>query len=47
MPILATLNITDELFRERKNKEHIRIQLEDKIKKLNEYIDQQLSKNTS
>ncbi len=42
--ILATLNITDELFKERKEKEEIRIQLEDKIKKLNNYIDQQLSK---
>ncbi|MCJ7813739.1 cell division protein ZapA [bacterium] len=44
--ILATLNITDELFKEREDKERIRIQLEDKIKKLNARIDQQLSKKT-
>ncbi len=44
--ILATLNITNELFKEQEDKERIRIQLEDKIKKLNARIDQQLSKKT-
>ncbi|MFH1943804.1 MAG: cell division protein ZapA [bacterium] len=42
--ILASLNITDELFRERTEKEHIHTQLEDKIKKLNTLLDQELSK---
>ena len=41
--ILASLNITDELFKERKEIENLRSQLEDKIKKLNELIDTQLS----
>jgi cell division protein ZapA len=40
--ILACLNITEELFRERKEKEEIRFILEDKIKKLNELIDNQM-----
>lgn len=44
--ILASLNITDELFRALEDKNMLRIQLEDKIKKLNEQIDQQLN-NTS
>jgi cell division protein ZapA len=41
--ILASLNITDELFKERAEKERLRTQLEDKIKKLNTLIDRQLS----
>ncbi len=41
--ILASLNITDELFKERAEKEQLRTQLEDKIKKLNALIDRQLS----
>lgn len=41
--ILASLNIADELFRERKEKEELRTQLEDKIKKLNGLIDRQIS----
>ncbi len=44
--ILASLNIADELFRERSEKEDIRTELEDKINKLNELIDQQLSQQT-
>jgi len=44
--ILAALNIADELFKEREDKERIRILLEDKIRKLNARIDQQLSKKT-
>lgn len=44
--ILASLNITDELFKERAEKEHIRTQLEDKIKELNALIDRQLSKKS-
>jgi len=44
--ILASLNITDELFRERAEKEHIRSQLEDKIKELNTLIDQKLSQKS-
>lgn len=41
--ILASLNIADELFRERNEKDVIRTELEDKIKKLNAMIDKQLS----
>jgi cell division protein ZapA len=41
--ILATLNITDELFRERAEKERIRLELEQKIQMLNERIDRRLS----
>jgi len=41
--ILASLNIADELFRERQEKEHLRIQLEDKLKELNALIDRQIS----
>ena len=41
--ILASLNITDELFRERAAKEQIQTQLEDKIIKLNTMIDQRLT----
>jgi len=44
--ILASLNIADELFRERrerKEKEELRTQLEDKIKELNGLIDRQIS----
>ena len=44
--ILASLNITDELFRERSEKDTIRTVLEDKIKKLNELIDQRLSEQS-
>jgi len=40
--ILASLNITDELFRERKEKEEIYSKIEDKIKKLNDRIDRHL-----
>jgi cell division protein ZapA len=41
--ILATLNIADELFRERAEKENIRTELEQKLQQLNELIDRQLS----
>jgi cell division protein ZapA len=41
--ILATLNITDELFRERAESEAIRNELENKIRDLNLLIDRQLS----
>ncbi len=41
--ILATLNITDELFRERAESEAIRNELENKIRELNLLIDRQLS----
>jgi cell division protein ZapA len=44
--ILASLNITHELFRERDEKESIRHQLEDKIRELNTLIDRKISKNT-
>lgn len=44
--ILASLNITDELFRERKEKEALRTQLEDKLKTLNSLIDEQLTDKT-
>ena len=40
--ILASLNIADELFRERAEKDEIRTQLEDKIKEINSLIDRQL-----
>ena len=40
---LASLNIADELFRERQEKEQLRIQLEDKLKELNALIDRQIS----
>jgi len=41
--ILATLNIADELFRERGEKEQLRNELEKKMQQLNELIDRQLS----
>ena len=41
--ILATLNIADELFRERGEKELLRNELEKKMQQLNELIDRQLS----
>lgn len=41
--ILATLNITDELFRQRSESEAIRNELENKIRELNLLIDRQLS----
>jgi cell division protein ZapA len=44
--ILATLNIADELFRERSEKEFIRTELEQKLRQLNELIDRQLSKDS-
>ncbi len=44
--ILASLNITDELFKEREQNELLRQQLEDKIIKLNALIDKQLSSKT-
>jgi cell division protein ZapA len=40
--ILASLNITDELFKEQKQNALLRQQLEDKIDKLNALIDRQL-----
>jgi cell division protein ZapA len=43
--ILATLNIADELFRERAEKEEIRNQLENKIQQLNELIERRLSED--
>ena len=44
--ILASLNITDELFRERQDKEKIRARLEDKIKELSEKIDRQIKEKS-
>lgn len=44
--ILASLNIADELFRARSEKETVRLELEDKIQKLNELIDRQLSEHS-
>lgn len=44
--ILASLNITDELYRERAEKDKLCSQLEDKIKKLNDLIDKQLSEGS-
>jgi cell division protein ZapA len=41
--ILASLNITDELFRERENKEKLRDKLENKIEELNRLLDQRLN----
>jgi len=41
--ILATLNIADELFRDRAENEKLRGELEKKMKQLNELIDRQLS----
>jgi len=41
--ILATLNIADELFRERDEKERLRNDLEKKMQQLNELIDRQFS----
>jgi cell division protein ZapA len=41
--ILATLNIADELFREREEKERLRNDLEKKMQQLNELIDRQFS----
>jgi len=41
--ILAMLNIADELFRDRAEKEKLRDDLEKKMKQLNELIDRQLS----
>jgi cell division protein ZapA len=43
--ILATLNIADELFRDRAEKEKLRRELEIKMKQLNELIDRQLSED--
>ena len=40
--ILASLNITDELFREREDKEKLRDKLENKIEELNRLLDQRL-----
>jgi cell division protein ZapA len=40
--ILATLNITDELFRERADKERLRLEFEQKIQALTDRIDQKL-----
>ncbi|MBN2102459.1 cell division protein ZapA [bacterium] len=41
--ILASLNITHELFHERIQKTQLQKKLEDKITKLNQLIDQQIS----
>lgn len=41
--ILASLNITHELFNERIQKKQLQSQLEDKIARLNQLIDQQIS----
>ena len=42
--ILASINITDELFRERAENKRIKQQFEDKIKRLNQRIDKNISK---
>jgi len=44
--ILASLNITHELFNERMQKKELQKQLEDKITKLNQLIDQQISEKS-
>jgi len=44
--ILASLNIADELFRERAEKEKIKSELEDKLQRLKELIDHRLSETT-
>jgi cell division protein ZapA len=44
--ILASLNITDELFKEREEIERLRSQLEDKIEELNQMLDRQISEQT-
>ena len=44
--ILASLNIADELFRDRAEKENIRTQLEDKIREINDLIDRQLKEKS-
>ena len=44
--ILASLNIADELFRERAEKERIKSDLEDKLQRLKEMIDHRLSDTT-
>jgi cell division protein ZapA len=44
--ILASLNIADELFRERSEKEKIRTELEDHLQKLSVLIDQRLSEHS-
>jgi cell division protein ZapA len=44
--ILASLNITHELFTERMQKKQLQKQLEDKITKLNLLIDQQISEKS-
>ncbi len=44
--ILASLNISHELFRERQENADIRRQLEDKIRELSDRIDQQLLENS-
>lgn len=45
--ILATLNITDELFRERAEKERLKMELEEKIQRLNALLDRPLSLESS
>ena len=44
--ILASLNITHELFNERIEKKQLQKQLEDKITKLNDLIDQQITEKS-
>lgn len=45
--ILASLNIADELFKERAENKELRAQIEDKIKKLNTAIENKLSDRSS
>lgn len=45
--ILATLNITDELFRERAEKERLKTELEQRIQRLNELLDRPLSMDSN
>ncbi len=45
--ILATLNITDELFCERAEKERMKMELEEKIQRLNELLYRPLSMESS
>lgn len=44
--ILASLNITDELFRERAENKRIKQQFEDTIKRLNQRIEKNISKES-
>jgi len=44
--ILASLNIADQLFHERSEKDTLRTELEDKIRQLNDLIDHRLSERS-